>query len=107
MKHSKLTEAIWKILFLSLLVLALGGCNMFRKYIKPEPVNAQCGAACFVPCDTKIPLWQPKNPDAPNAWDSYVPQVTLPLAKKLDTCELARKTCEACLLDLKKAKVIK
>ena len=106
MKYSKLTHVTRAILGI-LLVLSLTGCGLFKRYIKPEPVNAQCASQCFVPCNTSIPMWKPKNPEDPRAWDSYVPQVTLPLAKKLANCELARKACEMCLQDLKKAKVIR
>lgn len=92
-----------KTLTCVLVVLLVAGCGALRP--KPAPVNENCDAICRVPCDTTVPLWKPVDANRSDAWTSYPEQVTLPLAKKLDTCEVARQACVQCLDRLKQAGV--
>jgi hypothetical protein len=79
-----------------------------------EPVAEDCPRVCLTPCPLTrddeagrlvaiVPLWQPPDPDAPDAWDTYPPQVTLPLRGALLQCEINRRACVACLDGLKAA----
>ena len=86
-----------------LVAAVLAGCG--RNNTRPDAVNEQCDSTCRVPCDTTIPLWKPVDPNSPEAWSSYPKQVTIPLGKKLETCELARQECVKCLDRLKAAGV--
>lgn len=106
--HVKLlTAAIWRALGFVLLVSLLAGCGMFKRGVKSEPVDESCDASCRLPCDATVPLWRPANPDAPEAWDSYPEQVTIPLKGKVEACDVQRRACVQCLDRLKAAGVTK
>ena len=62
-----------------------------------EAVEAQCDTLCWTPCDTRIPAWAPPDPDSPSAWDLVPTQVLDPARRLLETCELHRRACHACL----------
>jgi hypothetical protein len=95
------------IFVVTLLLGMLTGCALFKAKPRAEPVNESCDASCRLPCDTAVPRWAPVDADDPAAWDAYVPQVTIPLAAKLQTCEVARQACVQCLDRLKAAGVTK
>lgn len=95
------------IFVVTLLFGMLTGCGLFKRIAKPEPVNESCDASCRLPCDATVPTWAPDNPDDPEAWDTYVPQVTIPLVGKIEACDVQRKACVQCLDRLKAAGVTK
>lgn len=106
--RAKLHKGLAFLLALAIVLTLLGaltGCGLFRTKAQPQPVNESCDASCRLPCDTTVPRWVPVNPDDPAAWDAYVPQVTIPLAAKLQTCDIARQSCVQCLDRLKEAGV--
>lgn len=91
------------VFLLIVVALLLAGCD--QTFVKPEPVPENCDATCRTPCDTRIPRWNPPDPDAANAWDTYPAQVTIPLQAKAKACDLHRRSCVQCLDRLKKAGV--
>ena len=93
-----------RILITALAVLLLSGCQL-QATRQPMPVDEGCDAACRTACDATVPLWAPDDPDAPNAWDSYPEQVTVPLRGKILQCDIQRQTCVQCLDRLKAAGV--
>jgi len=108
--RSKLRNGLLFLLGIFVVTLLLGmltGCALFKAKPRAEPVNESCDASCRLPCDTTVPRWAPVDADDPAAWDAYVPQVTIPLAAKLQTCEVARQACVQCLDRLKAAGVTK
>lgn len=87
-------------------LLLLAGCPGPVRPDKPAPVPAQCDAQCYATCDTRMPLWQPSDPDSPRAWDELGEQVLSPAKDQLDRCELQRKACHQCIDRLKQAGVL-
>lgn len=93
-------------------LLALAGCGD-RDRLTREPVPDLCPALCFEPCPgTKVdadgtvvalaPRWEPPDPEAPDAWDTYPLQVTGPLLQREAACEVRRGVCAECLLRLRR-----
>ena len=48
------------------------------------------------------PRWTPPDPESPDAWDTYPPQVTGPLLERAAACEVRRGVCAECLLRLRR-----
>lgn len=72
-----------------------------------QPVGAQCATLCYTPCDTTMPLWNPKDPDSPDAWDELAEQVVIPSKGLVEQCELHRRACDRCLDRLRANGVIR
>jgi hypothetical protein len=95
------------------LCLLLSACAPEVREVREAPAE-DCPRECRTPCALTrddetgrlvaiVPLWTPPDPDAPDAWDTYPPQVTLPLRGALLQCEINRRACVACLDGLKAA----
>ena len=93
-------------------LLALTGCWGSDRVTR-EPVPDLCPAMCFKPCPgTSVdadgtvvalaPRWTPPDPESPDAWDTYPPQVTGPLLERAAACEVRRGVCAECLLRLRR-----
>lgn len=85
--------------------IALLLCACGKDNVRPQPVDEGCEALCRTPCDATIPEWKPADPTAPEAWDTYPEQVTIPLSGKVQQCDLHRTSCVQCLDRLKAAGV--
>lgn len=91
-----------------LLICGLAGCATTPPIpSKAQPVDAQCDTLCYTPCDTTMPLWHPKDPNSPDAWDELAEQVVIPSKGMTEQCELHRQACERCLDRLLKSGVIR
>lgn len=79
----------------------LAGCSWFSRppvpVPVPEPVDLYCSAECFVGCGDTPPVWAPKDPDSPEAWNELVEQVIAPLVKWWRMCETRRASCASCI----------
>lgn len=84
-------------LYAAFLILA-PGCGKVAMLLKPEPVNAQCSDACFVPCADPLDL-QTGTADELLA-------VSKVNRAELVRCSVRRDACAQCLDRLKQASVI-
>lgn len=89
------------------LVLLTGCVHNPHKVVPPD---IQCVDFCRETCPFVVgeknnlplvepPLWEPRDPDNPEAWDEIRPQVVIPLETGLAKCELARQSCVQCIDD--------
>lgn len=106
-RYDVIVTATLLVIGIAAILLLSPGCAIFGKRGAATAVPESCDASCRLPCDATVPLWKPINPDAPDAWDTYPEQVTLPLVRKIETCDIARKACVQCLDRLKAAGVTK
>ena len=99
-------------LIVAVLVL-LPGCNAFKRYVRADPVPAQCDAVCYVSdakkddetaCASKS-KWD-GDPTDPAAIDSLIYGTIPALRKETWTCGIRLKACQQCIDRLVKAKVI-
>ena len=104
------TNLFFKVFITTLLLVAvilLMGCK--PRMIKAEPIASNCADMCYTSClDDKggTGVYWAASPEDAAAWDSLFSEVITPLVVKLKTCELHRKACEQCLMNLKTEKVI-
>lgn len=102
-----------RLILPALLCLLLTACPGPVPVVREVPAE-DCARECRTPCPLTgvderggvlvlVPRWVPVDPEAPDAWDTYPPQVTLPLRGALAQCEIHRRACVACLDGLKAA----
>ena len=97
---------------LIVVLLGLAGCP-FDRFIRANPVPAQCDAVCYVTdakddadtaCASRT-VWTGDRND-PKEWDNLVYGVIPQLRKETWTCGVRLKACQQCIERLVKAKVI-
>ena len=98
-------------LIVAMLVL-LTGCNAFKRYVRADPVPAQCDAQCYVDDKTREDSacasradWK-GDPTDPVAIDSLIYGTIPELRKETWTCGVRLKACQQCIDRLVKAGVI-
>lgn len=98
-------------LLAAILVLATG-CGPFKRFVRADPVPAQCAAVCYVDdaapngsaCASKA-TWE-GDPKDPAAIDALIYGTVPALRKETWTCGVRLKACQQCIDRLVKAGVI-
>ena len=82
----------------AIFLIVTPGCDRFARFVKPDPVPAQCSAECFIPCDTPMDL-------ADGSGDTLL-AVSKVNRAYLVRCSVRREACAQCLDRLKQARGI-
>jgi hypothetical protein len=91
------TTSFW-LLFAAFLIVT-PGCGVQRFLVRtPDPVNAQCDAACYLPCDAPLDL----TDGSANTLKAVADVNRAFLAR----CTVRHDACRTCIQGLKQAKVI-
>lgn len=101
------------ILTAAVVTLLLAGCGPFKRFVRADPVQAQCDAVCYVSdakddkdtaCASRA-KWE-GDPKDPASIDSLIYGTIPQLRKETWSCGIRLKACQQCLDRLVKAKVI-
>lgn len=102
-----------RLLLVAVVMLLLTGWGPCTRVVRPDPIQAQCAAMCYV-VDTGAPdgsscasraRWEGDPKDA-MAIDSLIYGTVPALRKETWTCGVRLKACQQCIDRLEKAGVI-
>lgn len=102
-----------RLLLVAVVMLLLTGWGPCTRVVRPDPIQAQCAAMCYV-VDTGAPegsacasraRWE-GDPKDPKAIDGLIYGTVSALRKETWTCGVRLKACQQCIDRLEKAGVI-